>query len=93
MEEAEDFVAARLRTDEVQMLLDVFDQAILILPHLEKVVVLAELLHWAFAVGAEATGDIFLRPKPFIKCAVPPRIVSIVDQLVIIKLLKTSLNY
>ncbi len=36
------------------MLLDVLDQAILILAHLEEIVVLAELFDRAFAVGTEA---------------------------------------
>ena len=70
------------------MLLDVFDQAILILPHLEEIVVLAELFHRAFAVGAEAIGDIFLRPKSFVKCAVPSRVVSLVNQLVVNKVVE-----
>ena len=74
------------------MLPDVFDQAILILAHLEKIIVLTELLDRAFAIGAEAIGDIFLSPKPFIKCAVPSNIVSLVNQLVVIELLKISLN-
>ena len=86
-----------LRRDSGQMNFgcppDMFDQAILILPHLEKVVVFAELFHRAFAVRTEAIGDIFLRPKPFIKCAVPPSVGSLVNQLVIIKLLKVSLNH
>ena len=67
------------------MLLDVFDQAILILPHLEKIVVFADAFDWTFAVGAEAIVDIFFSPEPFIKCAVPSSIVSLVNQLVVDK--------
>ena len=54
LEKSQHFIATRLRADEVRMLLDVFDQAILILPHLEKIIVFAELLDRTFAVGAEA---------------------------------------
>ena len=74
------------------MLFDVFDQAILVMPHFEEVVAFAELFHWAIAVGAEATGDIFLRPKPLIECAVPSNIITSINQLLIIKLLKVLLN-
>ena len=74
------------------MLLDVFDQAILILAHLEKIIVLAELLDWAFAVRAEAIGDIFFSPESFIECAVPSSISVLVNQLLVIELLKISLN-
>ena len=74
------------------MLLDVFDQAFLILPHLEEVVVLADAFDWPFAVRAEAVRHIFFGPESFIKCTVPPSIVILVNQLVSVKLLKVSLN-
>ena len=91
-QESQDFVAAGLRADEVRMLLDVFDQAFLILPHLEEIVVLAELFDWTFAVGTEAVLDIFFGPEPFIKCAVPSSVISLINQLFIVELLKISLN-
>ena len=75
------------------MLLDVFDQAILILPHLEKIVVFAESFYGTFAIGAETIGDIFLSPKPLIKRAIPSGIVSLVNQFAVVKLLKISLNH
>ena len=74
------------------MLLDMFDQAILILAHLEEVIVFTEPFHWAFAVGAEATDDIFFSPESFVKRAIPPSIVSLINQFVVVKLLKVLLN-
>ena len=74
------------------MLLDMFDQAILILPHLEKIVVFAKLFNGAFAVGAEATDDIFLGPESLVERAVPSSVVCFVNQLLIEKFLKASLN-
>ena len=74
------------------MLLDVFDQSILILAHFEEIVVFAELFHRAFAIGAQPVSDILLSPKPFIKCAVPSNIIIFINQLLVIKTLKVSLN-
>ena len=70
------------------MLLYVFDQTILILPHLEKIIVFAELLDRAFAFRAEAVLDVSFRPESLVKCAVPSSIVSLVNLLVIIEPLK-----
>ena len=74
------------------MLLDVLDQAILMLTHLEKVIVLADAFDWPFAVRAQPLDHILFRPESLIKCAVPSSVVSLVNQLVIIKLLKILLN-
>ena len=62
-QESQDFIAARLRADEVRMLLDVFDQAVLILAHLEEIVVLADAFDWPFAVRAEAVRRHLFRSK------------------------------
>ena len=74
------------------MLLDVVDQAVLILPHLEEIVVLAELFDWPFAVRAEASLDIFFCPEPLVKRAIPSSIIILINQLFIKKFLKVSLN-
>ena len=74
------------------MLLDVFDQAILVLSHLEKVVVFADAFDWPFAVGAEAVLDISFRPESLVECAVPSSVIIFINQLLVIKLLKVSLN-
>ena len=91
-QESQDFIAARFRADEVRALLDVLDQAVLILPHLEEIVVLADAFDWPFAVRAEAVLDVFFGPKSLIKCAVPSSVISLVNQLFIEKFLKVSLN-
>ena len=75
------------------MLLDVFDQAVLILPHLEKIIVLAELFNGAFTVGAEATDDIFLSPKSLIERAVPTGVRILINEILVVELLKISLDY
>ncbi|MCG3768269.1 MAG: hypothetical protein JW394_0373 [Nitrospira sp.] len=74
------------------MLFDVVEQAFLILSHLEKVVMLAELLYRAFAVRAEAGCDILFRPKPFVEGAVPASVIGFVNQACIEELLKISLD-
>jgi hypothetical protein len=74
------------------VLLDVFDQAILILAHLEKIVVFTELLDGPFAVGTEAVVDIFFRPKPLVICAIPSSVIIFINQLLVVKILKISLN-
>ena len=74
------------------MLLDVVDQAILILPHLEEIVVLADAFDWPFAVRAEASLNVFLCPKSFVECAIPPSIIIFIYQLFIEKILKILLN-
>ena len=74
------------------MLPDVVDQAILILAHLEKVVVLADTFDGSFAVRAEAILDIFLCPKSLIERAVPSSVIILVNQLLVVKFLKVSLN-
>ena len=70
------------------MPLDVFDPAILILAHFEKIVVFADAFDWPFAVRAQPLSHILLRPESLIKCAIPSSVVSLVNQLVIVKLLK-----
>ena len=74
------------------MLPDVVDQAILILPHFEEIVVLTDAFDWPFTVRAEAIFDVFFRPKPLVKCAIPASIVSLIYQLLIENVLKVSLN-
>jgi hypothetical protein len=74
------------------MLLDVIDQAILILPHLEEIVVLADAFDGPFAVRAEAILDILFCPESLVKCAVPASVIIFINQLFIVKFLKISLN-
>ena len=68
-------------------------QLFLILPHLEEVVVFAQALDGTFAIRTESINDIFFRPESFVKCAVPASIVILINQLLIMKLLKVSLNH
>ncbi len=70
------------------MLIDVFDQTVLILAHLEKIVVLADAFDWPFAVRAEASLDVFFCPEPLVKRAVPSSIVILVNQLFVDKVLQ-----
>ena len=70
------------------MLLNVVDQAILILPHLEEIIVLADAFDWSFTVRAEAIFDILFRPKSLVKRAVPTSVIIFVNQLFIVKFLK-----
>ena len=79
--------------NEIFVVPDVVDQPILILPHLKKVVVFAEAFDGAFTIGTQSVNDIFLRPEPFVERAVPSSIVSLINQLFIVKLLKVSLNH
>ena len=74
------------------MLLNVFDQAVLILPHLEEVVMFADAFDWPFAVRAEAVLDIFLSPKSLVERAVPSGVISLINQLFVEEFLKISLN-
>ena len=57
--------------------LDVFNQAVLILPHLEEVVVLAELFNGALAVRTESGLHVLLSPEPLIERAIPARVVGL----------------
>ena len=91
-QESEDFIAARFGRMKVRMLLDVVDQAILILPHLEKVVVFAELARRGVYSPDRARLDIFFGPEPFIERAVPSSVVILINQFLIVELLKVSLN-
>mgnify|MGYP000863211331 CR=1 FL=1 len=93
LQKAQDFVAARFRSDEVRMLQDVPMQLFLILAHLEEIIVLTQLLDRALAVRAEPADDIFFRPEPFVERAIPTRVVCLVNQLLIEELLKISLNH
>ncbi|MCG3773617.1 MAG: hypothetical protein JW395_0426 [Nitrospira sp.] len=67
---------------------DVVDQAILILAHLEKVVVLADTFDGSFAVRTEAIHDVFLCPKSLIERAVPSSVIIFVNQSFGVKFLK-----
>ena len=72
--------------------LDLIDQPLLILPHLEELIVLAEPINRAFAIRTESIGHVFFRPKALIERAVPACIRILVDQSLVEKLLKVSLN-
>ena len=75
------------------MLIDVFNQAILILPHLEEIVVFADAFDWPVTVRAEAILDVFFGPESLVECAVPSSVISLINMLFIKKILKVSLNY
>ena len=72
---------------------DVVDQPFLILPHLEKIIVLTQSFDGTFTIRTEAIGDILFRPEPLIVRAIPSRVVCLVNQLFIVQLLKVSLNH
>ncbi len=72
------------------MRLDVLDQAVLILSHLEEVVVLAELFDGALAVRAESVLHVFFSPESFIERAVPTGVRIFINKLLVVELLKIS---
>ena len=74
------------------MFIDVSDETVLKLPHLEEIIVLADVFDRPFTVRTEAVLDVFFSPKPLIERAVPSSIISLVYQLLIRKLFKVSLN-
>ena len=68
------------------------DELVLVLPHFEKIIMLAELLDRAFAVRTNAVGHVFFCPEPLIERAIPARVVGFINQLLIEQLLKVSLD-
>ena len=74
------------------MLLDVVDQAVLILTHFEEVIVLADAFDWPFTIRAEASLNVFLCPESFVECAIPPSITIFIYQIFTEKILKILLN-
>ena len=74
------------------MSLDVFDQPVLVLAHLEEVVALAESFDRPLAVRTQPIHDILLRPEPLVEGAVPAGVVGAVDQILVKQRLERLLD-
>ena len=74
------------------MLLDVVDQAVLILTHFEEVIVLADAFDWPFTIRAETSLNVFLCPESFVGCAIPSSIIIFIYQIFTENIVKILLN-
>ena len=84
--------AARLGLDEVGVLLDIFEQAILIIAHFEEVGFFVRLFDRTTAVGAFAVDYLRLGEEGFAGDAVPALIRTFVDVALLVQLLEHALN-
>ncbi len=81
------------RLNEIRMLVDIVDKALLILAHLEKIVFLPQRLHRSLAVGAFFLDQVFFSKEAFTGHAIPALVVGGVDKVLVIQLLQYLLYH
>ena len=92
-EKSQHLVTARLRSDEIRVILDVLDEPALIFTHFKKVVALFYLNHFPTAIRTVAFGQVLFGPETLIGNAVPARIGALVDIPAVEELLKEMLYH
>ena len=93
LDEVDHLVAARGRLDEVGMVFDVFEDAILILAHLEEVGFFRDFLHGAVAVRAAAVlVELVLRPVALARRAVEALVLAFVDVALLVDAVEDFLH-
>ncbi len=92
-QEPQRLIAPEIRLNKGGMLLDIFDEPVLILAHPEEVVGLLDRLHRAVALGARALHQVLLRVKTLAGHAIHAIVFRAVNLTAVVQILQDFLHH